>query len=224
MQTYSLEYLGMHLKYKTVKKMDKVTVQATMTKAEDPCAPQGEQSVISLAAQFFAPDYVSNMSIGEWREEQERDFAISKIMQLMRNDMLFKYRSTRNENPEVQNYLKMRKGLCIVEALLLRKVQLKNHSVEVNQFVLPTPYRRHMVLACHDEMGHLGMDRMLLLLQDRVYWPGMSKDICEHIRTCDRCECFKEKPDREEIEQTEAQYSLEMVHVDFLTIGRKKDP
>ena len=38
-------------------KMDKVTVQATMTKAETPCVPQGEQSIISLAAQFFAPDY-----------------------------------------------------------------------------------------------------------------------------------------------------------------------
>ena len=66
---HSLEYLGMRLKYKTVKKIDKVTVQATMTKAEDPCAPQGEQSVISLAAQFFAPDYALKMSIGEWRKE-----------------------------------------------------------------------------------------------------------------------------------------------------------
>ena len=84
--------------------MDKVTVQATMTKAEDPCAPQGEQSVISLAAQFFAPDYAPKMSIGEWRKEQEEDFAISKIMQLMHNDLLFKYKCTRNEDSEVQNY------------------------------------------------------------------------------------------------------------------------
>ena len=206
------------------KKMDKVTVQATMTKAEDPCAPQGEQSVISLAAQFFAPDYAPKMSIREWRKEQEEDFAISKIMQLMHNDLLFKYKGTRNEDSEVQNYLKIRKSLCIVETLLHRKVQLKNHLVEVNQFVLPTPYRKRMVLACHDEMGHLGMDRTLLLLQDRVYWPGMSKDVREHIRTCDRCERFKDRPDKEEIEQTEAQYPLEMVHVDFLMIGGKKDP
>ena len=47
-------------------KMDKITVQATMTKAENPCVPQGEQSVISLAAHFFAPDYTPKMSIGEW--------------------------------------------------------------------------------------------------------------------------------------------------------------
>ena len=64
----------------------------------------------------------------------------------------------------------------------------------------------------------------LLLLQDRVYWPGMSKDVREHTRTCDRCERFKDWPDEEEIEQTEAQYPLEMVHVDFLMIGGKRDP
>ena len=97
-------------------------------------------------------------------------------MQLLQND-LFKYRSTQNEDPEVQNYLKTRKSLCIVETLLHQKVQLKNHLIEVNQFVLPAPYQKHMVLACHDEMGHLGMDSTLLLLQDRVYWPGMSKDV-----------------------------------------------
>ena len=97
----------------------------------------------------------------------------------------------RNEDPELQNYFKTRKSLCIVETLLDRKVQLKNHSVEMNQFVLPAPHRKHTVLACHDEMGYLGMDRTLLLLLDRVYWPGMSKDVREHIRTCDRCEHFK---------------------------------
>ena len=73
-------------------------------------------------------------------------------------------------------------------------------------------------------MGHLGMDRMLLLLHDRVYWPGMAKDVREHIRSCDRCEHFKDWSEREEIEQMEAQYPIEMVHVDFLMIGGKKDP
>ena len=205
-------------------KMDKVTVQATMMKAETPCVPQGEQSVILPVAQFFAPDYAPRMSIAEWRQEQEKDAAICKILQLIRDNSLFKYRSTRDENPEIQNNLKIRKSLCIVEMLLHRKVQLKNHLAEVNQFVLPAPYQRCIILVCHDEMGHLGMDRTLLLLQDRVYWPGMSKDVREHIRTCDRCEQFKNRPDTEEIDQTEAQYPLEIVHVDFLMIGGKKDP
>ena len=174
------------------KTIDKVTVRATMMKAKDPSIPQEGQSIVSLAAQFFAPNYAPKMSIGEWRKEQERDSAINKIIQLIRDDMLFKYRSTQNEDPELQNYLKTRKSLCMADTLLHRKVQLKNHLVEVNQFVLPTPYQKHMVLACHDKMGHLGMDRTLLLLQDKVYWPRMSKDIRDHIRTCERCEHFRD--------------------------------
>ena len=51
----------------------------------------------------------------------------------------------------------------------------------------------------------------------------MSKDIREHIQTCERCEHFKERSTTEEIEQTEAEYLLEMIHVDFLVIGGKKD-
>ena len=66
------------------------------------------------------------------------------------------------------------------------------------------------------------MDRTLLLLQDRVYWPGMSRDVRDHIRTCNRCQRTKDKPDKEEIEQTKATYPLELVHVDLLLIGGKK--
>ena len=80
------------------------------------------------------------MSIGEWRKEQENDSTIWKIIQLMHDDLLFKYRSIRNEDSEVQNYLKIRKNLCMVGMLLHRRVQLKNHLVDVNQFVLPAPY------------------------------------------------------------------------------------
>ena len=204
-------------------KMDAISVKATMTKAEDPCVPQIQESVISFAAQFFAPDYAPKMSPNEWRIEQEKDPAIKTIINLIESDSLFKHRSSGNENPEVQNYLKVRKSLCMVGGLLYRRVQLKHHQEEVKQLVLPSNFRRKVVLACHDKMGHLGMDRTLLLLQDRVYWPGMSKDVREHIRTCGRYEMFKDKPDKEEIEQTDAHYPLELVHVDFLMIGGKKD-
>ena len=51
----------------------------------------------------------------------------------------------------------------------------------------------------------------------------MSKDVRNHIRTCGHCERFKQVPSTEEISQTEASYPLELVHVDFLIIGGKKD-
>ena len=70
------------------------------------------------------------MSIGEWKKEQEKDSAFCKVMQLIKYELLFKYRGTQNDDPELQNYLKMRKNLCVVKTLLHRREQLKNHLVE----------------------------------------------------------------------------------------------
>ena len=80
-----------------------------------------------------------------------------------------------------------------------------------------------MVIACHDEFGHLGMDKTLVLLQERFFWPWMNNDVCTHIRSCECCIRFKQKPEREEMSSFVTSYPLEIVHMDFLTIGSKKD-
>ena len=146
--------------------MDAVTVKVVMTKAEDVCVPLGVKSVVSMAAQFFPVDFAPKMNTAEWRKEQEKDQAISKLLSLLKEDWLFKYRNSKTDDADVQNYLKARKNLCLIDGLLHGQVQLKHHQTIVNQFVLPRPFCRRMVMACHDKMSHQGMDRTLLLLQD----------------------------------------------------------
>ena len=43
---------------------------------------------------------------------------------------------------------------------------LKNHSEQISQFVLPKNFVCKVILACHDDNGHLGMERILRLLQE----------------------------------------------------------
>ena len=73
------------------------------------------------------------------------------------------------DSEEILNYLKFRKYLLKIDGILHRTVQLKHQVHPVNQLVLPYRFRKRMVLACHDELGHLGMDRTLAILQNRVY-------------------------------------------------------
>ena len=70
--------------------------------------------------------------------------------------------------------------------------------------------------------GHLGMDRTLSLLPDRFFWYKMSEDVCKLIRSCERCLRFKTKPKKEELNPIETSYPMELVHLDYLTIGQKK--
>ena len=52
----------------------------------------------------------------------------------------------------------------------------------------------------------------------------MNDDVCTHIHSCERCIRFKQKPEKEEMSSFETSYPMEIVHMDFLTIGSKKDP
>ena len=78
--------------------------------------------------------------------------------------------------------------------------------------------------ACHDEVGHLGIERTTSLLKDRFFWPGMEDDIEEYIKTCPRCLKFKAILERAELNIIDVTRPLELVHIDFLTIeAPKKD-
>ena len=198
-----------------------IVIWAITMKSNQVEVPGTKECLVSKAATFFAPNYAPQMSICEWQASQKDDESIMKILDLMERDNLMKYKPRREDGEEVQNYLKLQKYLTLISGILHQTVQLKYQVKPVDQLVLPAQYPKRMVLACHDELGHLGMDRTLLILQDRVYWPGMARDVREHIRTCGRCECFKQLLSVEEISQTEASYPMEIVHADFLIIGGK---
>ena len=74
---------------------------------------------------------------------------------------------------------------------------------------------------CHDDVGHLGLERSLDLLKDKFYWARMATDM-NHIQTCERCLCFKSKPQKTELYPITATYPLELIHMDFLTIKSGK--
>ena len=88
---------------------------------------------------------------------------------------------------------------------------------------MPQQFRKRTVRVCHEDYGNLGMDRVQILLQERFYWPKMSEDGRTVIRTCERCMHFKTTPQREEMYPITATYPLELIHLDFLSIGGKDD-
>ena len=64
----------------------------------------------------------------------------------------------------------------------------------------------------------MGIEQMLDLLQDWLYWPGMTKDAELHITKCEQCIHFRSKPQRAEMENIQATYPLHLVHLDYLPI------
>ena len=75
--------------------------------------------------------------------------------------------------------------------------------------------------ACHDEIGHLGVERTKALIKDRFYWSGMNEDITEYIKTCPQCIRFKAVPETTELNPITVTQPMELVHIDYLTIKSK---
>ena len=83
--------------------------------------------------------------------------------------------------------------------------------------VLPA-YRLKAMCGAHNNLGHLGLHRMLDILCDRFYWPNLEAEATCHVHTCEQCLRFKSKHVKALLYPLLVTYPLELVHMDFLTI------
>ena len=140
--------------------LDEIVVKATMAGRIESVLPMEENTVISMAAQFFAPDYAPNMEPKEWIQLQERDLIIGRIMKLLKTKEFNDYKCKKIDPIHLKTLMKFRQYLSLRDGILHRSVQLKHQPKEVQQVILPAVLRKRLVIACHDEMGHLDMDRV----------------------------------------------------------------
>ena len=69
---------------------------------------------------------------------------------------------------------------------------------------------------CHDNMGHLGIERTTSLLRDRFCSPSMIEDIELHVKACPCCLRFKTQLEKAELNPIIATRPLELVHSNYL--------
>ena len=84
--------------------------------------------------------------------------------------------------------------------------------------VLSESFRKQALQGCHDDLGPLGIEQTIDLLRDHFYWPGMMEDMTRHIKQCKRCLRFKALPDKAPMENVDATYPMELVHMDYLMV------
>ena len=130
---------------------------------------------------------VHKMSRDDWRAEQENDSIIGPVINVIKSEEINK----NVFNDESKRLLRSRSHLLFRCGLLYRKVfdgQLQENKF---QFILPQSYWKQALEACHENMGHLGIERTTALLRDHFYWSSITEDVEKHIKSCPRCLRFK---------------------------------
>ena len=100
--------------------------------------------------------------------------------------------------------------------------EIPSHKSEIShpdrstmQLVLSETFRKQALQGCHDDLGHLRIEWMIDLLRHHFYWPRMLNDTTKHIRQCVK---FNTLPEKAPMENIDATYTMELVHMDYLTI------
>ena len=157
----------------------------------------------------------------EWSQAHAQDPAICQTVEAICHKTLGKIKIKKDMPLDPKAFLRIRNQLKLKQGILYRKSEVNSSSARL-QLVLPTEYRHKAMAGCHDQIGHLGQDRVLELVRDRFYWPGMHMDVASYINSCPRCISRKSQPDVAALHNIAATQPLELVHLDYLEIEPSK--
>ncbi len=174
-------------------------------------------SAQTLDTDLSADEELISTNPRDMRLAQRRDPVLQKLLPLVNQ----RTRPTQNQLPpgrESLQFIQEFPRLTVSRGVLYRKIQIEGGE-EKMQLVLPREFRSTALSGLHNDVGHLGRDKTLNLVRARFFWPGMSKDVEEWIRNCDRCIRRKTPTNqRAPLVNIKTTQPLEMVSLDFLSL------
>jgi transposase InsO family protein len=192
-------------------------------------------SVKALCQSHSCAQYVTSLSISaslptgldlyeevvprDWRQLQSQDPVVNQFVRAV----------TRSKKPNVSE-VSSRRGnillrefgkLVIKRGVLYRRICDKNEIIF--QLVLPEKFQKLALKGAHDDMGHLGRDKTLGVLRERVYWPNISNHVDDYLKSCERCIRRKSPTDiRVPMVSIRSSQPMELVCMDYLTLEMSK--
>jgi transposase InsO family protein len=153
----------------------------------------------------------------EFIRAQDSDLCIGKIRTLKAKNTYPTEEEINRLTPEAKTLLREWKRLEIgTDGILRRK------RGPVMQLVLPHCYRRTVYKELHQNMGHLGAERVVELARERFFWPHMQRNITHFVTK--ECSCVKQrapaKKTRAPLQNITTYAPLELVSIDFLHLER----
>jgi transposase InsO family protein len=154
----------------------------------------------------------------DWSDEQRADGDLSRVIDIVLAGVRLSDKDRRKESPGVLRLLSFYSSLVVDDGVLY-KVSQPGDDV-IRRIVVPSHRRQAVLEKSHSDLGHLGRDKTLSVAKDRYFWPGLTKDLEEFIKTCPRCLRAKAPhlPERAPLCSIVTTHPLELVCMDFMSL------
>lgn len=171
------------------------------------------------SADGFDDQYDSFQKVNR-KVEQTQDKVLSRVSSLLRSGFRPREEERLCEPWQVQRFLREWNCLIIQDGVLYRTTT--QNGLACKQLVLPVSYRSLALKGVHEDVGHPGKEKTLLLARQRFYWPDLEKDLNAKVETCKRCIRRKAPVQSAELVNIKTSRPMELVCTDFLTLEMSK--
>lgn len=107
---------------------------------------------------------------------QREDVVISRVITLKQQNERMRYKDKIKESVAMKCLLRECPCLHLDKDGILRR-----RTTSRSQLVVPEKFKSLIYHQLHEEMGHLGADRMISLVRERFFWPIMRKEIENYV-------------------------------------------
>ena len=163
---------------------------------------------------------LATTNVTDWKQERKENPVLYQVVKHLRvpREMFKAALHKVLDKKATTAYVKAKEQLLIKNGLLYHKTQQGLADEIVFQFIVPQRHRSATVDGCHREAAHQGQRHSTTLMQERFWWPGMTRDLRNRIKKCGRCRKYEAAPPIAPMKPLTCSGPGELLHVDFTSI------
>ena len=176
------------------------------------------ESLGILSGVVYNSTHVSHPVFVDWSTEQDRDPDIARVKHLVTQGIRPSNRQRKAESPIALRLLSHWDSLFVKNGVLIRSGKIGDEKVQ--RVLIPAHKQQECLCLIHDDMGHLGRDKILSVAQDGFFWIGLTGDVDNKVRTCKRCICAKAPnlPEKAPLVSITTSRPMELVCMNFMSL------
>ncbi len=170
------------------------------------------------------------------KKEAQREMPHQKQSDILRKDTNYTHCETLKRQQEQQKddtiniFLeeadKAKSKFTLKYGLLFKQDEI--HGTKVLQFVTPKSQRKNIIKLIHDQPfgSHSGITRTKQMIRMSNWWPNMSKDITDYIKSCDTCQITYDRTKKDFIPISPIplpDYPFQVINMDTISINIPSD-
>ena len=167
------------------------------------------------------------MHMTDWAETQREDPVLNAVLNWLEAQKKTDLKTLLGEHAsskEGQLVWRNCQNFMIHEKALYLHSMPKGKNEDLLLFVVPKVFWVTSLNGCHQDAGHQDHDRTLSLLQEHFWWPGMTSQMWQSIRTCTCCLQHEGSLPKAPLHPIVATASLDLLHADFTSIETTLEP